>query len=514
MRIFQVQLEGLSKTWIACGCALISLAAVGWWLLYCGYPSPDYGRWPDHPDRAIWMDAGWRMLQGQVPHRDFVTPIGAAWLYVNALPFWLWGPSYPVMPRAVVLAMAVLGCGIFALVYRRSQSRIAALSAVWVMIAVNINAWFLDYNVLAYCLVMFVWLEVISPPEHSWKNWAWLSGGILAVLFFWKLNFAAVALVLAMASAVMFKKNTYWFGALALGFVVMTLLLIAGIHGHMGRMIQDIQIPLMVKKDFMTNTVLNHDLLWKAIRHAWGWTVFMGLGFMMAWRCASPRWSWLRPAFMGGLVGLGLILVQAELCVSNAARWEAYAAPLMGLAALMWLGMGRNFEHSIFSKRPKIALLFMVFVAMLMTAYSWTRVFRDGAAKRCHRDLRQTSSMDQPMNYSASVADGLRLLEQRGARGRRVLCMGYSNPFPVLLRSPSVKHDLLWWFHLDSFNKTHHPDIQTILDGTDIVMQPKWCLNDSCKDAYMLKWQLFESEVGAHFQLLAESPYWKAWGRR
>ena len=117
-----------------------------------GYPSPDQGRWPDHPDRAFSMEGSWRIAQGQVPHRDFSTVVGPAWIYGNALSVMLVGSEYArAMPLGIVMMLVLLSGLALAITLRRSIPVIGMLSVFTLQNFDGVSFW----NTMAWGIFSF-----------------------------------------------------------------------------------------------------------------------------------------------------------------------------------------------------------------------------------------------------------------------------------------------------------------------------------------------------------------------
>src|SRR5208282_6169729 len=59
-------------------------------------------------DTAILLDGGWRIINGQVPHADFHTPIGPLTYLLAAFGMKIAPPSASSMTYGIVLLMAIL----------------------------------------------------------------------------------------------------------------------------------------------------------------------------------------------------------------------------------------------------------------------------------------------------------------------------------------------------------------------------------------------------------------------
>jgi hypothetical protein len=61
-------------------------------------------------DQSMIFDGGWRILQGQIPYKDFLIPFGPIAFYVQACSFWLFGVNWTatVLPACLFNSVATL----------------------------------------------------------------------------------------------------------------------------------------------------------------------------------------------------------------------------------------------------------------------------------------------------------------------------------------------------------------------------------------------------------------------
>jgi hypothetical protein len=500
---------------IAIGGVLIVLfsAFIGW----SGYPSPENGTWPDHPDRAFSMDSSWRIAQGQVSHRDFSSVVGPAWVTANALGVLLVGPDYArAMPLTAVFIFVLL-CGLaLGISVHRSIPVVGVLSILYIA-EFFIESPFLEYNGIGYILFWFILLEVLTPSEHSWKHLGWITGALLGVLLFWKLNFFLVALAAVVLSPLIFPKTRQWAMSVAGGFVGAALVFLTLIRWHVGAMIHDLSIPFTVKTSSVMMVISDGSyhflLLWRS-------RILLGASaiiFLWAWnrrhRLATRRW---RHGGKGVAVLVFLLVMQNLFVFTNARPWAAEAIPWIIMLAWAW---GISWSESPPAKprwwNARAAAVVAGFLSLGVLGWFWWPVFHDSLDHHeTYAQIRAQAISFERQSYTASVKEGVELLKKNGMEKERILTIGYSNPFPPLLRAPSVRGDLIWWSTADTFSATEHPNIEKMLEEADVVMEPQWHDDPHRQIQYEAKWPIFRPFIEEHFEVMASSVYWKVWKKK
>jgi len=210
----------------------VGMAAIAAALLVM--PGSTYGG-ANANDILIFFDGADRILQGQVPNRDFHTPLGPlAWLF-PALGLWLGGDlggMFPVASAAFLAALLplliyvcgsrltlpfALGAALFLLV----------LAAVPLNIGdqVDFTSFAMFYN--RWCYVALSLAVLLALPRLPGAGSPALDAAALAVLllfmFYTKLSYAAVGLVLALGLAILPAARRFAFAGLVLAAVAAVL---------------------------------------------------------------------------------------------------------------------------------------------------------------------------------------------------------------------------------------------------------------------------------------------------
>ncbi|MBV8729791.1 MAG: glycosyltransferase family 39 protein [Acidobacteriia bacterium] len=165
--------------------------------LFIGWCSAN--RFVDNIDEGIYLDAGWRMAQGQVPYRDFFQYLAPGTFAVLATLFKIFGHSLAVSRAPVVVDLALMTASIFLLVSRLATRFAAALAALCFLAFETFNTQFIvanhrwDSSALALA-AMVCGFFLLEQPRRLWALAAGISAG-LAACTTWSLGLLCMVLL-------------------------------------------------------------------------------------------------------------------------------------------------------------------------------------------------------------------------------------------------------------------------------------------------------------------------------
>jgi hypothetical protein len=479
-----------------------------------GWPTADSGMWPDHPDRAIWMDAAWRIVNGQVPHLDFITPIGSAWLSVNALPVWLFGPEYSALPYGTAIIMLISGLIIYHIL-RPTAGRFYAILGLLYVHKIFFHAQFLDYNEIALFILTLAFVTSVSVgPERGGTMGAYC-GASLAILLFWKINFFVAAPSLIGIAILAYPRATRWYMGFGVAIVAVLIICGAAIDFRFDLMLQQYSIPAAIKGHRVTlealslrqqSVVTYHFILYVAACAAVFW---LGGRFK-----PQSRFAWTSNNKF--LVALFLLLlgIQNAMCLTNANVWAPHMVPWVIFMAAMWAAAAKSEEPPpncvIARQKPQ-----MQYISAAVTLTLWASTAIPLLTAIPHMLEIETTKLNMnDKSYAVSVADGVRLLQGRGLGHMSIFTLSYANPFPAILKSPPPKNAPLWWNIYDSINVKNPPIPQIVMADVNVVMEPVWHLDLFGKTQAEYMEQLLGEYVEKNYTLVAQDRFWKVWLKR
>ena len=92
-----------------------------------------------------------------------------------------------------------------------------------------------------------------------------------------------------------------------------------------------------------------------------------------------------------------------------------------------------------------------------------------------------------------------------------VLPFTWSNPVPLLLDQPPVRHEVAWWDPTRTFNAAHRPDPHALLDRVDYVLIPHDFLP---LDTPAIMWSIYGDTVQRDFVPVGHRGFWDLWARK
>lgn len=167
-------------------------------------------------DVFVPLDAGWRFVNGQLPHLDYYTPLGIVYPALHGWTMELFGPTGRVLMLVNLLALPVLLLAVFIGVHRRLPYWAAVCLLVYTFI-MTVTPWnftyLANYNRHGWLLAIAVMLIVLLPPAK--RNKFFHASEILAVAAclilatYYKVTYAALGLY-ACGLAFLFIPETRW----------------------------------------------------------------------------------------------------------------------------------------------------------------------------------------------------------------------------------------------------------------------------------------------------------------
>ena len=228
---------------------------------YFGGPIPSmrYG-----PDAFIPLDGAWRVVNGQIPHVDFHTPIGPVIYLLGAL-------SMRLAPSGISLSFSQALAGLIFAVWslRISTRRLASVPrAMFCIFAVLLAMAPYElgesplvlspsttYNRYSYVLLTFILLETLSAPRGPVdivreERVGGLSTGVgVALLLFLKVSFflAAILLIGVMPFLGHRRGKPAWMGCIS-GFAVIFVMMLFYLDGNIGAVWYDLRMAAGAKR--------------------------------------------------------------------------------------------------------------------------------------------------------------------------------------------------------------------------------------------------------------------------
>jgi hypothetical protein len=493
-----------------------------------------------HNDALILLDDGWRVFNGQVPHRDFYSPLGPLEYGIMGLGMLLSRGG----PQAIALGTAIFGFAVglwgWLLSRRRMPPLFGLMIAAWLILTstaptpLGFDNRFLScamiYNRQGYALLGLILLECAFARRDP-RFWGGASSGAALILLgFLKLNFFGVAGLLLLVSLPLCRVELprLWgfatgAGATLLAFLAYPRFSILAFLSDMAAAIQGRGSSLKLKDAI--------DAIGKCAQSGGVWMVVAGIIALIYF--TSPGRRLRRPTATFTLLSLVVLASGPFFVQTNALESGCQLATL-------WLIIMLERLSAIHLKRNEGKILTLALVAMgvggiaagvlpdvagtfSLLQYQSAQMKASGltiAAPGMER-LRfyntnsfydqETKGGDGDGTYAAEcLNDGVELLSSHSQPGESVVSLGFYNPFSYLLRRKPAQGSSFLLVG-NSISQAHMPDPGRVFDHADLIMLPDYQGTHRASDLYLQDY--YRAYLLQHFHFVAKSQYWSLYRR-
>lgn len=508
-----------------------------------GAPPVAGGPW----DTDVILDAGWRIVNGQVPHTDFHIPLG---------PLTYGFAAFGMKIARPATASITYGCVLFFVLLLPVTWYLASARFSWFMTSIFVffegfylitprppgypilyTSYAMTYNRDGYVLIALLSLCAFLRRRNASGNSDVLegmaAGTILALLLYCKITYFIAGVAIIVLGAMLISRPPRWFlafsGAIAAMCAAFWLLLHISLYAYF----QDIvtaghaQSPVMrislLSQGFHSNAMWIYLLVFCLILCTW------------ARERGASRGS---PVFRLWLVIGSIVAISLWLLSGNAAQGGGVEDPMYFLAAVILLELfRRQSRDSIMQEDSNARWTYNASLLLLVPALSLSILAREVAScgyamtwdivKRPHfetwrrihsaglRDFYVPSIQRKTAYWTAALFpeklnDGIDLLRANLQRGDRVTTFANTDPFSFALGIPPAKDGLLSWDLNITFDQNHHPTAQDFLGDATLVMVPRFADRSAgcCFETPDMMLQLYGDYLHSHFQEIASTDAW------
>ena len=484
-------------------------------------------------DTFFALDGAFRVLRGQVPHRDFSSAWGPLIFLMDAAGLALSG----LRPVGIAYANALWGALIAVWAYRIARTRLtfglACAAGIYTLLLI-VAPFALGYSPLAFSYAMaynrygFALLGIIlvESSDPSGRAGAISSGAAWSLLAFLKISYAVMALPFLLIALTDSDRRRQRLMGLCLGAGVITLLVGCYLRFDFGDMLRDLASAASGRsRSWQLNSMFN------AISIAEG----VPLVLLAAVVCAkSPQGMRLRL----GTMALATLGVSGILLSTN---HQAESLPLTGFAALVLANEGVLRINAAGSavdpfRRFTVLLLMGLSLAPLTLENATSLVAAAIEEHRppvtvkdrlvCERGAlldfepvvsSMTSETGGP-GYVDTLNDGLDLIRRRTDQDAGILAMDMFDPFNYLLDRRPPRGGIAAAAYNYVFSDAAHPSDRQFFGDARYMMVRKYSAGaqDYEIEAYHLRGleRVYGPALRERFRLIEETPHWSLWERR
>ncbi len=490
-------------------------------------------------DTFILLDGAWRIIQGQIPYSDFHLTLGSFPLTLVATAMKLTTPSADALPLAGVLLAALLMPTAYGISRNRYGETVAVIFSLVIGATcvgrqiLGLPVYGLSYasvfNRYAYAVLSLVFAANFPKPgfveRQDDQGAPVVSGFLVAILLFTKLNFFALALGFSVVGVVCGKRpirrlvwflGTFCIGVIALGVTI---------RFNYLDFLRESFTGLLVRKESLALTDIAGQPWISSLS---GLVVrltpirFLRLVMtesrellLIAVACLC-LWKKGREMHLTLAYGLLAVVGSLFLVLSNFQWGECpvlyLTFLLLGRIAIDHLGPGRELARVLVYSWP---LFFIASnLGSVALAFEWQLGAPPVPAEFSIRSkaLQSLVVLDgggtcQPGDgYVRRLNDGLELLKKFPSN-TRVLSADFSNPFSIARLAPSPRGDLLYWDNEATFNLGNFRAAESLFQDTDVVMVPKCAEHLPSTQAFL---GLYQKAIDQAFSGSSSSAFWIA----
>jgi hypothetical protein len=453
-------------------------------------------------DCSQFLDAGWRLLNGQKPHLDFYSPLGMFCYFPTVV-----GLMFSHTARALGYSNAfiaiVIGAWAYGIARRRMNSFPSIVAALFLTLLATapyplgqppwVSSYAMIYNRQAYSLLGILLIEAYGAPGRQvgrkrFELTGSLSSGIVCgILFFLKPTYFLMSVAILTTAFVCRRQGRTRVSWLAGGFGLVSLEVLCFLRFDIGALVSDLAMVAGARSTGLGSP----KFVLSAIA-----SFFPSLSLMVCAILAPKTADPLSPperylyrhrqiifAAVVSLVGFLLLLTNCQYG----------GLPLNALFAMV-LANGIRFERSRTPANPRrgrfAAGVLVLTVIVALPAIEVDAVGFGYALRGAHHwrssgtnlpDAETLAGFVIPPDstapgpgYLSYINDGVELLRRASGSSETVANLDFSNPFTYALARPPFRGGAIGMEYHNTFSDEHTPSPEWLLGGADLVMVPKY----------------------------------------
>jgi hypothetical protein len=516
-------------SWVISGIALLTFSVVLLLSMRNWLPLPQVGF---AQDLGILLETSWRFAQGQMPHRDYSSPIGPFYAVVIGYFAAEGGPDYEdfrIMPGILFFA-ASLTC--FLICMFRVSVPLALLASIATGLvaggtyhmgfAPEMLSFAVLFNRMGWTMVMLVTFAALLPdsnvPRPVMLAQYFFSGVLLACLLFLKVNFFAVAAIITVFGLIIPQQDRKA-NAIATfaGAVLASLTWLQSIDWRLDNIVRDLGYAASARSDNYTEVMLSLVVI-KAISNSLPFVLLAGLVAILVLQ------EQVRVALVISVAVLGAIALILTNSCGNGGNDPLLWSLL--LVCAVWVGLNTN-EWPMRSQRLLSMLLLSVvggaalawlILPQFLSYAAWQGLSAQNlepAAKSGLLGPVRTLLVGPHNNwgphFSTLLREGSDLIEQNVEAEESVLYADFCNPFGFATNRRSPVGSMLWYDRIATFSSAKHPEAAVLFADADFLLVPKQPLSADGTSAFV---EIYGDYVRGHYVPIQETQNFVLLGRR
>lgn len=478
-------------------------------------------------DTITFLDMGWRVQQGQVPHVDYHSPLGILFHLGIGAAMSLCGISVTALEGLVIFMFLLFSLWSFWI----SSERMTPLCALIATFTVGlISAGTYDpgcpvqattyaglYNRCCFAMTLIILIEQFFPPRRlraSETAAGFSTGLLLAALFFTKLTFFGVAAGSIILRTILEAQAKKWWAGFAAGIFAVALPLLTMLRFNIVAFIDDCTIFGRVQG---THLLAGSEALRsKLLPVLWQPGIILALCIIMP----GLEWQWKKRSHSKSricLASLYFILGAAMLHLTNYGPGDMLLISVVPLFLWQYIQLGKSIEE-------RDRMKFLVFASACVLLINGPVLYRNlssiSYALECKRAVldvvprfdssslgnlyvRGRDDLDN-VGFVEKINDGIALLRRNIGRDDRIISLDFENPFSVALLQKSPRGDSIHYEINVNFNEKIFWKAEPLFhDATVLIVQRHY--DPRCTGPLIT---IYKDYIRSNFRKIDESEYW------
>lgn len=475
-------------------------------------------------DLLIFLDGGYRVVEGQVPNRDFHTALGPLSFYIPGFGYWVTGNLGLAMPVGLTALMALTAPVMIHVLATRVRPLIAVPWAIFLIllmitpmntgeIVMNIS-FAMFYNRIGWALIglfLIMHLRPTYPVRHQF---------ILDTL-------AATVLTLIL----LYTKATY--GVVALGFLALMLLqpiqrrwaaatiLIVALSGAVIEVFWGgtrMHIADLIVASKVSGVMPVRNYVVSAMETSGEYIIFASLAALALWQ----KGRFTDFLFYGFCVCAGYALLIQNFQVRGVVTLLAGGVVAAEHLSRQWR-QGLPYGTDMVTRGAALLVIVLMIPIGLSSAAALglhATMVATGAGVALDtpngKDIRVVNTLDDGQfkfyaNYAASLEKGVALLASLYPEPGKVLVMDFVSPLTSLAGLDPPQGGTAWMHDGRNFDEDFHFSPDELLEGVDVIMIPKRPIADTTT---ALMEDLYGPYISKHFTAVRHTALWRVYRRQ
>ncbi len=459
-------------------------------------------------DIAVLLDSGWRIIHGQIPHRDFYNHLGTELPFLMAV-----GIKTVGLTNAVAAASCIVYCFVAPALFLAGTARLSAfwliVLQIWMCLYVvtqrplgysvvslspvmQYNRWF---EALICLLFVFLFFQRRGESDTN-KNQeqrviaeSVLVGLIIGLLAFGKVTYFVIALAALVFFLLSRQSNRFDTKYIIVAFVLTATALLMVFQVNISEILADYRMvsgaqSLALQITEMTSKIVGSysvELMGKCEG------IWLHLTFMVILLICNSRASEPMNSAKVTITSLFMLACGWSTYCTNSEIGDSQIAALVPLYIYCTLAPADKFlkATTVVQKCVRVGLLLLAITyPLILTAKDAASIYI------AHDDMRKFETLSSESlqknsllgmiltgkygpDYVQYVNSGIFLIKKHNLQRQRVQGLDFSNPFPIMLASDPPTGGAVTWHDEHTFTTSCYPSKQRAFGNAQVLLIPK-----------------------------------------